>query len=173
MAEATPTTAAPKAKAKPVAVIESPFEMPKFEMPKFEMPRFELPKFETPAAFREMAEKTISQAKDGYEKMKNAAEQASDLIEDTYTNASKGASDYGLKLLETARTNTNATFDLYGELLTAKSYAEVVEKTTAYMRSQFDTMTAQAKELADTAQAVMTKTAEPMKESLASFSKAA
>ena len=170
MAESTPTpTAAPKAKVKPVAVTESAFEMPKFEIPKFEMP-----KFETPAAFRELAEKGIAQAKENYEKMKGAAEQATDMLEDTYANASKGASDYGLKVIETARTNSNAAFDLFGDLLTAKSYAEVVEKTTAYMRSQFEAMTAQAKELAEHAQQVATKTAEPMKESFtATFSKAA
>jgi len=67
MAE-TISTATPKAKAKPVAVTESAFEMPKFDMPKFEMPNVEMP-----AAFRELAEKGIAQAKDNYEKMKSAA----------------------------------------------------------------------------------------------------
>ena len=162
MAETTP-------KQKPVAVSASIFEMPKFEMPKFEMPNVEVP-----AAFRELAEKGIAQAKDNYEKIKTAAEQATDVLEDTYATASKGASGYGLKLIETARTNSNAAFDLYGELLTAKSYSEVVEKTTAYLREQFDTVTAQAKELAEHAQKVATETAEPIKGSLSStFSKAA
>jgi phasin len=155
MAE-TLSTATPKAKAKPVAVSESAFEMPKFEMPNVEMP----------AVFRELAEKGIAQAKDNYEKIKSAAEQATDVLEDTYSNATKGASDYGLKLIETARANSNAAFDLFGELLTAKSYAEVVEKTTGYMRTQFDTLTAQAKELTEHAQKVATKTAEPIKESI-------
>src|SRR5665811_1603005 len=115
MAE-TISTATPKAKAKPVAVTGSAFEMPKFEMPKFDMPKFDMPKFdmpnvEMPAAFRELAEKGIAQAKDNYEKIKSAAEQATAVLEDTYSNASKGASDYGLKLIETARTNSNAAFN--------------------------------------------------------------
>src|SRR5271165_7387371 len=38
--------------------------------PKLEMPNFEMPKMEIPAAFREMAEKSVSQAKETYEKMK-------------------------------------------------------------------------------------------------------
>src|SRR5262249_9115403 len=79
-----------------------------FELPKFELPNFEMPKLEIPAAFREFAEKSVSQAKENYEKMKSAAEQATDVLEDTYANASKGAADYGLKLIETARTNTNS-----------------------------------------------------------------
>jgi phasin len=167
----TETTSTPtqKAKPKPVAVAASVFDMPKFEMPKFEMP-----KVEVPAAFREFAEKGVAQAKDNYEKVKSAAEQATEVLETTYSTASKGCSDYGLKLIETARTNSNAAFDLFGQLLTAKSYSEVVEKTTAYMRAQFDTMTAQAKELAEHAQKVATETAEPIKESITTtFSKAA
>ena len=49
-----------------------------FEMPKFEMPKFEMPKMEVPAAFREIAEKGVAQAKENYEKMKSAAEEATE-----------------------------------------------------------------------------------------------
>ena len=66
---------------------------------------------EIPAAFREIAEKSVSQAKETYEKMKSAAEEATDMLEDTYATATKGASDYGLKMIEAARENTNSTFD--------------------------------------------------------------
>jgi phasin len=179
MSEPTHTAAVtPKTKPKAVAsasAFEMPkFEMPKFEMPKFEMPNFDMPKMEIPAAFREIAEKGVTQAKANYEKMKSAAEEATEMLEDTYATAAKGCSGYGLKLVETARANSNAAFDLFGELLTAKSYAEVVELSTAYMRAQFDTVSAQAKELADHAQKVATDTVEPIKEGFSSvFSKAA
>ncbi len=179
MAEPQTAAVTPKAKSKPVVTTASVFEMPKFEMPKFEMPKFEMPKFdmpnmEVPAAFREMAEKGVAQAKEGYEKMKTAAENATELLEDTYATASKGYSDYGLKLIETARANSNAAFDLFGEVLSAKSAAEVVELYSTYVRAQFDTVSAQAKELADHAQKVATETIEPIKESFTSaVSKAA
>jgi phasin len=166
------------AKLKPVAVpaptaTVSKFEVPMFEMPKFEMPKFEMPKMEVPPAFREMAEKGLAQAKENYEKVKIAAEKATDTLETAYTTASAGCSGYGLKLIETARGNSNAAFDLYGQLLGAKSYSEVVEKTTAYMRSQFETLTAQAKDLTEHAQKVATETAEPIKSSMATMGKAA
>ena len=174
MAEPQTAAVTPKAKPKPVATSASAFEMPKFDMPKFEMPKFEMPKMEVPAAFREVAEKGVAQAKEQYEKMKSAAEDATEMLEETYATASKGCSDYGLKLVETAKANSNAAFDLFGELLTAKSYSEVVELYTAYVRAQFDTVSAQAKELADHAQKVATETVEPIKESFTSaFSKAA
>ena len=71
-----------------------------------------MPKMEVPTAFREFAEKGIAQAKENYEKVKSAAEQATDVLEDTYSTASKGCASYGLKLIETARTNSDAAFDL-------------------------------------------------------------
>jgi phasin len=166
MAEATATTAA-SSKAKPKAAAEPAFEMPKFETPKFETPKFEMPKMEVPAAFREMAEKGVAQAKEQYEKMKAAAEEATDVLEDTYATAAKGCSGYGLKLIENTRANTDAAFGLMTELMTAKSYAEVVELSSSYVRRQFDALTAQAKDLADAAQKVAIDTAQPVKDSLA------
>jgi len=158
----------PKAQPKPVAI-----GAPAFEMPKFEMPKFEMPKFEVPPAFREFAEKGIAQAKENYERVKSAAEQATDVLEDTYSTASKGCTSYGLKLIETTRTNSDAAFELMTELMTAKSYSEVVELSSAYFRKQFDTLITQTKELSEHAQKVATETAEPIKESISSISKAA
>src|SRR3954451_2055031 len=137
-----------------------------FEMPKFELPNFEIPKMEIPAAFRELAEKSVSQAKETYERMKSAAEEATDVLEDTYATATKGASDYGLKMIEAARANTNANFDFFGQLLTLKSYSELVELSTAHARKQFEAVTAQTKNVAALAQKVATDTAEPVKESV-------
>jgi len=146
----------------------------RFEMPKFEMPKFDLPNMEVPAAFRDFAEKGIAQAKGNYEKVKAAAEEATDLLEDTYSTASKGMSEYGLKVIEVARTNTNASFDFASELFGVKSFSEVVELATAHARKQFDAFTAQGKELTSIAQSVATKTAEPIKDSVSkAFSKAA
>jgi phasin len=150
----TQTPARPKGQQKPAPV---------FETPKFDIPSFDLPKMEIPAAFREIAEKSVSQAKDNWEKMKAATEEATDLLENSYSNAAKGAADYGLKLIETARVNTNSAFDFAGVLLTAKSLSEVVELSTSHARKQFETLTAQSKELTALAQKVAAETAEPLK----------
>lgn len=146
----------PKPKAKAAAASA-------FETPKFDVPNFELPKMEIPAAFREIAEKSVSQAKDNWEKMKAATEEATDLLENSYASAAKGAADYGLKLIEVSRTNTNAAFDFAGQIVTAKSLSEVVELATAHARKQFDTLTVQGKELTALAQKVATEASEPLK----------
>jgi hypothetical protein len=127
-----------------------------FEMPKFEMPKFDIPKVEMPAAFREFAERGVAQAKDTYEKMKAAAEEATDVLETTYSTA------------------TNAAFDFYGELITAKTLSEVIELSSAHARKQFEALTAQSKELGALAQKVATETAEPIKSGMnKAFSKVA
>jgi len=166
MAEVAPSTA--KMKPKPAPTSAPNYETPKFATPRFEMPKFEIPKMEVPAAFREFAEKGVAQAKENYEKMKSVAEEATTTLEDTYSTAAKGCSGYGLKLIENVRANSNAAFDLFGELLAAKSYSEAVELSTAYLRSQFETVTAQAKDLTECAQKVATDTAAPIKESFSS-----
>ena len=90
----------------------------------FQIPKFEMPSMEVHPAFREFAEKGVAQAKDGYDKMKANAEKATETLESTVSIASKGLTDYNYKLIETARANSNAAYDLFGELLGAKSYAE-------------------------------------------------
>src|SRR3989442_10065686 len=157
MTEATYTT--PKAKSKATGAPAASA----FDLPKFELPNFEIPKMEIPAAFREIAEKSVSQAKETYEKMKSAAEEATDVLEDTYATASKGASDYGLKVIELARDNTNAAFDFASRLITVKSLSEAVELSTPHTRKQLEALATQSKELAAIAQKVATDSAEPVK----------
>jgi phasin len=169
MSEASVTTPAPKkttAKASAPAtekVAASAFEFPKFELPKFEIPKFELPTAEVPAAFREIAEKSVEQAKASYAKLKAAAEEATDLIEDTYETARAGALEYNTKSLEAVKTNSDAAFSFAKELFAVKTIAEVVELQTAFARKQFEAVTAQIKDLQETAKKVATDTTAPVK----------
>jgi phasin len=121
---------------------------------------------ESPAAFRDIAEKSLSSAKDHYEKMKSAAEDATGVLEETYANATKGASQYGLKVIELTRDNTNAAFDFAARLFAAKSLSDVVELSSAHARRQFETAAAQTKELASLAQKVAAEAAEPIKDGM-------
>jgi phasin len=133
------------------------------EFPMVDIPKLEAHAAEATKAFREFAEKGLSQAKDGYAKMKTAAEEATSMLETTYATASKGAADYGLKVVEMARTNSNASFDFATELLGARTFAQMIEISTAHTRKQIEAITAQAKELTSLAQKVATETAEPIK----------
>lgn len=144
-------------KGKPAPVV------PLFEMPKFEMPKFDMSSMEVPAAFREFAEKGVAQTKDAYEKMKATAEQATEVLETVYSTASKGSTEYGQKVIEIARTNTNTHFDFVASLFGVKSVSELVELSTAHARAQFEAVSAQTKELTALAQKVATETSAPIK----------
>ena len=114
-------------------------------------------------AFRETAEKSVAQAKDTYEKAKVATEQATDILKDTYATVAKGATEYNLKIIEIARTNTNTAFEHAQKLIGAKSPSEFVELSTAHARKQFDTMIAQTKELTELAQKVTNNITQPLR----------
>jgi phasin len=179
MTTATTAKTKPSPAVKPATIPAAVFEMPKFDMPKFEFPTFELPKFdfatfgmpkmEVPAAFREYAEKGIAHAKETYEKVKASADEANGIVEATLTTASKAAADYGLKVTEAARTNTNAAFDFAQDVAAIKSVSDFLALSAEHSRKQFEVLTAQAKELAALAQKLATETTAPAK---AGFEKA-
>jgi phasin len=149
------------------------FDLTKFEMPKFDTAPFDFSKVEVPAAMREAADKAVAQLKDGYAKMKAAAEETTDLVEDTYSTATAGMKDFNLKALEAARINMNAGFDHARDLMGAKSLAEVIELQTAYARKLFETFQAQGKDLSALAQKTATETVEPVKEKVGKALKSA
>jgi phasin len=134
--------------------------------PKFEMPKFDMPNGEMPEMVREFAEKSVQQAKDAYARIKSAAEESTDLLEDTYTSATKGATEFNLKALEALRANVNASFDYTSELFASKTLADAVELSASHMRKQFESLSAQAKTLSTLAQKVAAETAEPIKASM-------
>ncbi|MDP2802859.1 MAG: phasin [Phreatobacter sp.] len=149
------------------------FDLTKFEMPKFDGASFDFAKAEVPAAMREATEKAVAQIKDGYAKMKAAAEETTDLVEDTYSTASAGVKDFNLKALEAARSNMNAGFDHARDLMGAKSLAEVIELQTAYARKLFETVQTQGKDLSAVVQKTATETVEPVKEKVGKVLKTA
>jgi hypothetical protein len=57
-----------------------------------------IPKKDAPQAFREMAKKDTTQAKETYEKMNAATTEAADLIKNSFSTAIKGLQDYNNKV---------------------------------------------------------------------------
>lgn len=141
--------------------------------PMVDIPKLEASAAEATSAFRAFAEKGISQAKDTYAKMKTAAEDATGIMEATCANASKGAADYGLKVVEITRTNSNATFDFATQMLGARTFAEAIEISTAHTRRQIEALTEQTRELMSLAQKVTIQAATPIREGVAAIVKKA
>jgi phasin len=120
-----------------------------------------------PEAFRDMAEKGATQAKETYENMTAASTEAADLIKNSYWTAVKDVEDYNSKFIEFARANTNAAFDFVQKMSGVKSPAAFIELWTVHARKQAETLTDQSKQLAALAQNVMHATAEPFKTGVA------
>jgi phasin len=138
--------------AKPSPIPANPLEAFNMQMPSVEMP----------AAFREFAEKSVAQARDGYAKMKVAAEEATDMVEDTYETARAGAVEIGATALDMAKANTDASFAFAKDLFGAKTFAEIIELQSSFARQQFDSFSAQAKELQELTQKYVTDATKPV-----------
>jgi phasin len=129
--------------------------------------------FEVPEQMRAFAEKGVSQARDNYAKFKDAAETHNGTMEAVFTSASKGASAYQAKVMEFIKSNTTSALDFAQELLGAKSPSEALELWTTHARKQFETFTAQAKELSELSQKCAAETVEPIKASASKYYKPA
>jgi phasin len=128
----------------------------------FDAFNFSVPSVEVPASFRDFAEKSVAQARDAYAKLKTAAEDATDMVEDTFETAREGAFNLSVKAIDAAKNNSDASFALARELFGAKTFAEVIELQTAFTRKTFDTVAAQAKEFQELAQKFVADTSKPV-----------
>ena len=122
-----------------------------------------IPQTDAPQAFREMAEKGTTQAKETYEKMNAATTETANFIKNSYSTAVKGMQDYNNKIFEFAHANTNAAFDFVQKVSGMKSPSEFLELWTEHARKQVEMLTEQSKQLAALAQKVTRTTAEPLK----------
>ena len=119
---------------------------------------------EVPAPVREIAEKSVQQAKDGYARWKAAAEETSDALEDAYATSTKGYKELSRKSVELARSNVNAQFDFLQALIGAKSVSQALELQTSFARQQFEVLSGQAKELSSLAQKTATDGVKPFQD---------
>jgi phasin len=129
--------------------------------------------FEVPEQMRAFAEKGVSQARDNYAKFKDAAETHNGTMEAVFTNYTKGASAYQAKLVEFMKANTSTSLDFAQDLFGVKTPAEALELWSSHTRKQFETLSAQAKELAELTQKAAAETVEPIKATASKYYKPA
>jgi phasin len=127
---------------------------------------FEALKLDTtvPESVRALAEKTVNQARDAYERGKGALEESIDSLERSFDAAGQGATAYNRKLIDIAQRNLNSGFDLAKSLAGAKNLAEIVELQSAFIRNQFDVFAGQANEIRALTTKIAADTSEPIKE---------
>jgi phasin len=126
---------------------------------------FEALKIDTtvPESVRALAEKTVNQTREAYERGKESLEEAIDALERSFDAAGQGATAYNRKLIDIAQRNLNSYFDLAKSLAGAKNLAEIVELQSSFFRHQFDVFSNQAGEIRALTTKIAADTAEPIK----------
>ncbi|MGH6925148.1 MAG: phasin [Propylenella sp.] len=137
---------------------------------------FAYPKFEVPEIVRSLAEQGLKQTREVYARAKNAAEEATDLLEDSLETSRKSMRDAQFKTLDMAKANADATFELLRQLLTVTSVSDAVQLQTAFARERFEAFVDFSKdvqEMMSKAGAEAGKPAKAILDKTLSFAKAA
>ena len=128
----------------------------------------ELPRnTELPEAMRVLAEKNITQAREVYERSKDALESVLVSWERSFDAAGLGAVALNRKVIDIAQRNINSSFDLAKSLAGTKNLAEVLELQAAFWRKQLGELSAQAEEVRALSTKVAANAAEPIKSQMA------
>jgi phasin len=114
-------------------------------------------------AVRELAEKSVDQTREAYERSKNALEAAVDPVARSFDVWGQGAAALNRKIIEIAHENVSSGFDLAKSLATAKTLAEIVELRATYWRKQLSALTVQAEEVSALSTKVAADMAAPIK----------
>lgn len=125
---------------------------------------FSMPKMEMPAAVRELTEKSLTQSREAYDKFKSAAEEATDMMEDSYETTRQGIVEFNMRALEAAKANTDATYDFWRDLMGVKSLSEAIELQTSFARGQFEAVSKQAKDMQELSGKFASDLSAPMKD---------
>lgn len=116
-----------------------------------------------PEAARDLAEKTVAQTREAYDRSKEALDAGVDAMEKSFDAVGQGAAALNRKIIDIAQRNLNSGFDLAKSLAGAKNLAEILELQGAHWRKQFGTLAAQAEEVRALSTKVAADTAEPIK----------
>lgn len=103
--------------------------------------------FEIPASVREIASKSVEQARDAYNRFVDATRQAQDIASRSAEVFTTGAREINERALQYAEANVQASFEVANRLVKAKDIKEALDIQSQFARRQFETYTQQAQEL--------------------------
>jgi len=120
-----------------------------------------------PEGVRALAEKTVAQTRQAYDRSLDAFDASLTTFERSFDAAGQGAAAFNRKIVDIARRNVDASFDLATSLAGAKNLTDMVEHQAAFWRKQFGVLTAQAEEVHALSTKVTADAAEPIKSQMA------
>jgi len=124
---------------------------------------FPTPEFELPKSAREFAERGLDQTRQFYGQFKDVAEETASAFEDSAAKAADTATAFGLKNIDYAKSNVDATFELTRKLLKTRDLAEVMELHADFAKARLDAANAHARAMSEWSSKVAAEAAEPFK----------
>jgi phasin len=103
--------------------------------------------FEIPASVRDLASKSVDQAREAYNRVLEAARQAHDVVMKSSDVITSGAREINQKAVKYTEANLQANFDLAQRLVQAKDIKEALDIQNQFARQQMETFAHQAQEL--------------------------
>jgi phasin len=120
-----------------------------------------------PEGVRALAEKSVARTREVYDRSFDAFDASVTTFERSFDAAGQGATAFNRKIVDIARRNLDASFDLATSLAGAKNLADIVELQAAFWRKQFGVLTAQAEEVRALSTKVTTDAAEQINAQIA------
>jgi phasin len=114
--------------------------------------------YEIPAEMRDFAEKSVEQARKAMDGFIGAAQKTVDTFEGSANTMQASAKDMTRKTFTYAEQNIAAAFEFAQKMVRAKDMQEAMQAQAEYVRSQFEAMQAQMRELGSSAQSAMKQT---------------
>jgi phasin len=124
---------------------------------------FSATNFEVPEVFRSFAEQGLTQTREAYGRMKAAAEEATDLMEESFETTRESFREVQFKALDAARANADATFDFARNLLAVTSLSDAIQLQTAFARERFEALVDYSKDVQSTLTKASTEASKPAK----------
>ncbi len=116
-----------------------------------------IPNFQLPPEMRAFAEQSMEQAKKAFDGFVSATQKAVSAMEGQASAATAGVKDIHQKAVANTEKNIAASFAHAQQLLRAKDAQEVMQLHTDYVKAQMQTLTEQARDLGQAAQAASSK----------------
>ena len=113
--------------------------------------------YEIPAEMRELAEKSVEQARKAVDGFLSAAQKTFQTLEGSADAMQASAKDASRKALSYTEQNLTAAFDFAQRLVRAKDVQEAVQLQSEFVRSQFAALQNQMKEFGSMAQSAMSQ----------------
>ncbi len=103
--------------------------------------------FEIPSTVRDLASKSVDQAREAYNRFIEAARQAHDVVMKSSDVFTSGAREINEKAVKYTEANLQANFELAQRLVNAKDIKEALDIQSQFARQQMETFAHQAQEL--------------------------